>query len=91
MNPDVYVFLRIAKHVFVRIYKSGKNPYEIREIGSFSLTLYRKRRGEMEKVKKDQKKEIVVLDEGINRNASDDSVRGWGMCCWANFMPFCIL
>jgi hypothetical protein len=42
----------------------------------------------MEKVKKDQRKEIVVLDEGINVNAGGDSVRGWGMCCWANFMPF---
>ncbi len=45
----------------------------------------------MEKVKKEQGREIVVLDEGINRNASDDSVRGWGMCCWANFIPFGLL
>ncbi len=42
----------------------------------------------MEKVKKDRKKEIVVLDEGIDANASGDSVRGWGMCCWFCIMPF---
>jgi len=42
----------------------------------------------MEKVKKDQRKEIVVLDEGIDVNADGDSVRGWGMCCWFRFMPF---
>ena len=41
----------------------------------------------MEKEKKDKREEIVVLDEGIDVNAADDSVRGWGMCCWANFMP----
>ncbi|MBN1830676.1 MAG: hypothetical protein JW896_01035 [Deltaproteobacteria bacterium] len=41
----------------------------------------------MEKVKKGQKKEIIVLDEGLNVNASGDGAREWGMCCWANFMP----
>jgi hypothetical protein len=42
----------------------------------------------MEKEKKDQREEIVVLDEGIDVNATGDSVHGWGLCCWANLMPF---
>ena len=41
----------------------------------------------MEKEKREQGKKIVVLDEGIDVKTSSDSVRGWGMCCWANFMP----
>ena len=41
----------------------------------------------MEKVKKEQGKEIVVLDEGINVNAEGDSVRGWGACCWIRMAP----
>ena len=47
----------------------------------FCVGLMLERRGKMEK-------EIVVLDEGIDVNAASDSVRGWGICCWANFMPF---
>jgi len=42
----------------------------------------------MEKEKKVKGREIVVLDEGIDVSAAGDSVRGWGLCCWANFMPF---
>jgi hypothetical protein len=42
----------------------------------------------MEKENKKQRREIVVLDEGINADASGDAARGWGMCCWANIMPF---
>ena len=42
----------------------------------------------MEKEKKELRKEIVVLDEGIDVNTTGDSVRGWGVCCWFNFMPF---
>ena len=42
----------------------------------------------MEKVKEEQGRDIVVLDEGIDVNAEGDSVHGWGYCCWFNFMPF---
>jgi hypothetical protein len=42
----------------------------------------------MEKVKKEQGRDIVVLDEGIKVNAAGDSVRGFGTCCWANFVIF---
>ena len=40
----------------------------------------------MEKVKKEQGRDIVVLDEGIDVNAAGDGVRAW-ICCWGNFMP----
>jgi hypothetical protein len=39
----------------------------------------------MEKVKKEQEREIVVLDEGIDVNAAGDAVRAW-FCCWANLI-----
>jgi hypothetical protein len=37
MIPIVTVFLRSAKYVFILIDRSVKNPYGIREIGSFFL------------------------------------------------------
>jgi hypothetical protein len=40
----------------------------------------------MEKVKKEEGRDIVVLDEGMDVNAAGDSVRGFGICCWANIM-----
>jgi len=40
----------------------------------------------MEKEKKEQGRDIVVLDEGIDANVAGDAVRAW-ICCWANFMP----
>ena len=42
----------------------------------------------MEKVKEEQGRDIVVLDEGIEVNATGDAARGFGICCWANFMIF---
>ena len=39
----------------------------------------------MEKVKKEQGRDIVVLDEGIDVNAAGDAVRAW-FCCWACFI-----
>lgn len=39
----------------------------------------------MEKVKKEEGREIVVLDEGIDVNAAGD---GTWICCWANLIPF---
>jgi hypothetical protein len=44
----------------------------------------------MKKEKKEKGIGIVVLDEGMNTNASSDAVHGWGMCCWGNFIPFAI-
>ena len=42
----------------------------------------------MKKEKKEQEREIIVLDEGMNVNAAGDSVRGFAICCWANYMIF---
>ena len=41
----------------------------------------------MEKEKSERRKEIIVLDKGIDIDTSSDAARGWGMCCWANIMP----
>jgi hypothetical protein len=39
----------------------------------------------MEAEKKETKREIVVLDEGIDTDALMGPL---SMCCWAMFMPF---
>ena len=82
MNPEEYVFLRITKQVFLRIDKSGKNPYGIRET-RYSLpdqTFYQERRDQMEREKKVQGREIVVLDEGIDFNAEGHYINRFGCC-----------
>lgn len=41
----------------------------------------------MKSQKKEERKEIIVLDEGIKTDASGDLVHTYQTCCYVIFMP----